>query len=216
MSDKSNKFGYVGADIPAQSFGSNKGVFNPAEINELVADNKWTQYGQLELIQTQEVTSSTAAVDFTDLGNYNVHFMTFNNFSSTQDAEILQPLLSNNGGSTFLNSGYQIAGQTGDSVGNFSESRSTTFTSLGILGKSGTGSNEHSGSYAYFYGLLDSTKYSFLTSHQIAWNDQPEAEFRYYSAVKPTAEVHNAIRLTGGLGNIATLNVSLYGIKEYA
>ena len=29
------------------------------------------------------------------------------------------------------------------------------------------------------------------------------------------AETHNAIRLTGGLGNIATLDVSLYGIKVY-
>ena len=36
----------------------------------------------------------------------------------------------------------------------------------------------------------------------------------FFSAVLPTAETHNAIRLTGGLGNIATLVVSLYGIKE--
>ena len=31
----------------------------PLEINELVADNKWTQYGQLELIQTSTASSST-------------------------------------------------------------------------------------------------------------------------------------------------------------
>ena len=82
MSDKSNKYGYVGADIPAQSFGSNKGVFNPAEINELVADNKWTSFGQLELIETQTV-SGVASVEFTNLKTniYNVHFITVNNFS---------------------------------------------------------------------------------------------------------------------------------------
>ena len=56
MSDKSNKYGYVGVDIPEQSFGNNKGIFNPAEINELVADNKWTTFGQLELIETQTVS----------------------------------------------------------------------------------------------------------------------------------------------------------------
>jgi len=170
--------------------------------------------GKLELIETQTVTTSTAYVDFLDLGNYNVHFLTSNNFSSTVDAEVLVPYLSNNGGTSFINSGYQQAGQVGDANGNFSESRSTSSPSLAVLGKSGTGSNEHSGSYAYFYNLLDSSKYSFMTSHQIAWNDIPEAEFRFYSAVLPTAETHNAIRLTGGLGNIATLDVSLYGIAE--
>jgi len=168
----------------------------------------------LELIETQTVTSSTSAVDFTDLGNYNVHFLTSNNFSSTQDAEVLLPTLSNNGGTSFITSGYQFAGQIGDSNGNFSESRSTSASSMAVLGKSGTGTGEHSGSFAYFYNLLDSSNYSMMTSHQIAWNDQPEAEFRYFSAVLPTAETHNAIRLTGGLGNIATVVLSLYGIKE--
>ena len=57
MSDKSNKYGYVGVDIPAQSFGSNKGVFNPAEINDLVADNKWTSFGQLEFRHRTTVKS---------------------------------------------------------------------------------------------------------------------------------------------------------------
>ena len=68
--------------------------------------------------------------------------------------------------------------------------------------------------FAYFYNLLDSAKYSFMTSHQIAWNDQPEAEFRFFGAVLPIAETHNAIRLTGGLGNIATLTAKLYGVKQ--
>lgn len=170
--------------------------------------------GKLELIETQTVTSSTAAVDFTDLGNYNVHFLTSNNFSSTVDAEVLVPYLSNNGGTSFINSGYQFAGQVGDSNGNFSESRSTTASSFPAIGKSGTGSNEKSGSYAYFYNLLDSSKYSFMTTQQIAWNQVPEAEFRFQSGVLATAETHNAIRLTGGLGNIATVVVSLYGIRN--
>jgi hypothetical protein len=211
----SSEFGYI-PESPEQSFGNNKGIFTPTDIYDLTRADKYTNYGQLELIQTQTVTSSTSAVDFTNLGNYNVHFLTSNNFSSTQDAEVLQPFLSNNGGTSFINSGYQQAGQIGDSNGNFSESRSTSTSSMAVLGKSGTGTGEHSGSYAYFYNLLDSSKYSFMTSHQIAWNDQPEAEFRFFSAVLPTAETHNAIRLTGGLGNIATLVVSLYGIKEYS
>jgi len=170
--------------------------------------------GNLELIETQTVTSSTAFVDFTDLGNYNVHFLSSNNFSSTQDAEVLVPYLSNNGGTSFLNSGYMFAGLVGDSNGNYTESKASAGSSMASIGKSGTGTGEHAGSYAYFYNLLNSSKYSFMTSHQIAWNNQPVAEFRLYGAVQATAETHNAIRLTGGLGNIATLDVSLYGIKD--
>ena len=47
----SNEYGYI--PEVAQSFGDNTGVFDPADINNLVKDNKWTQYGQLELIETQ-------------------------------------------------------------------------------------------------------------------------------------------------------------------
>ena len=54
---KSNKYGYSGVDIPTQAFQANVGKFDPAEINELVADNKWTQYGQLELIETQTASA---------------------------------------------------------------------------------------------------------------------------------------------------------------
>ena len=88
MSDKSNKYGYVGVDIPAQSFGNNKGVFNPAEINDLVANNQWTTFGQLELIETQTV-SGVSQVDFTNLGTYNVHFMTINDMAIATDNQLI-------------------------------------------------------------------------------------------------------------------------------
>ena len=84
---KSNKYGYVGVDIPSQNFGSNKGVFDPAEINELVADNKWTQYGQLEHIETQTISSALA--NFTTLNEniYNVHLFTLTDMVVTTQTE---------------------------------------------------------------------------------------------------------------------------------
>ena len=57
---KSNKYGYSGVDIPTQGFQSNVGKFDPAEINELVQEGKWTNYGQLELIETQTASSDSA------------------------------------------------------------------------------------------------------------------------------------------------------------
>ena len=49
-----SEYGYI-PESPAQSFGNNKGIFTPNDIYDLTRADKYTQYGQLELIQTQTV-----------------------------------------------------------------------------------------------------------------------------------------------------------------
>ena len=112
MSDKSNKYGYVGVDIPAQSFGSNKGVFNPAEINDLVANNQWTSFGQLELIETQSYSSGVANIDFTSIDEsiYNVHFMTISNLKCTAASQSVGIQFYENG-TLETGTAYQYANQ---------------------------------------------------------------------------------------------------------
>ena len=74
---KSNKYGYSGVDIPTQAFQANVGKFDPAEINELVAEDKWTQYGQLELINTYTADGSSSALYLTNIQEdvYSVHLL---------------------------------------------------------------------------------------------------------------------------------------------
>jgi hypothetical protein len=132
---KSNKYGYAGADIPSQSFGSNKGLFDPAEINELVAENKWTQYGQLELIQTQ--TISSASCDFTSLSvnTYDVHLFVYSDLitpSETQTEFTLR--VSDDGGTSYETSNYHFGNQRGYGNGTFSERRSTSQASIRLFG----------------------------------------------------------------------------------
>ena len=214
MSDKSNKYGYVGVDIPAQSFGSNKGVFYPAEINDLVANNQWTTFGQLELIETQTATSGDSAMDFLTLGDYNVHFLTCSNYKSDTDGAILDIRVSDDGGSTFKSAGYQYAYQKGQADGTFSEVKSTSSSRIAFAsGESGTASNEIGSGYVYLYNLLDSSKYSFATSHIIANDNTPVFETRFGSGVYPTSATHNAIRLLASTGNLTSLTASLYGIR---
>ena len=50
---KSNKYVYAGVDIPTQAFKANTGKFDPSEINELIAEDKWTTLGQMDLIETK-------------------------------------------------------------------------------------------------------------------------------------------------------------------
>ena len=69
----SNEFGYI-PESPDQSFGNNKGIFTPKDIYDLTRADKFTQYGQLELILTS--TASTSTIDFVDkFSSHNVHLV---------------------------------------------------------------------------------------------------------------------------------------------
>jgi hypothetical protein len=170
--------------------------------------------GKLELIETQTITSSTATADFTDLGNYNVHFMTFNDMKPVTDGSFVCMRFSNDGGSSFLTSGYQYAQQNGTSAGSFPENRSTSASVLFLTSALGTPSNEVGNSYCYLYNLLDSSKYSFSTTQTTNFNSAGTYEMWFGSGVKPTAETHNAIRILFNSGNISKAIISLYGIAE--
>ena len=219
MSDKSNKYGYVGVDIPDQSFGANKGVFNPSEINELVADNKWTQYGQLELIETLTASGTATTLDFTNIKQdiYNVHFLTISDvfFSGTNVLTRLR--LSNNGGTSFISSGYQYAYQSGNNAGTFNENKSNSDSFINLIQNTGNEATEVTNAYVYFYNLGDSSKYSFLTYHYSGMSSAGTYyQMSYGNGILPTTEQHNAFQIIDGLG---TRNIngkfSLYGIREY-
>ena len=190
----------------------NTGLYTPSEILQLAKDGSWG--GSLELIDEQTVTSSTAAVDFTDLKNYNVHYLTLNDFKAVNDGTFACMQFSNDGGSSFLTSGYQYSQQNGTSAGTFTENRSTSASVIFLSSSTGTPSNEVGNSYSYLYNLLDSSKYSFSTTHTTTFNSSAAYEMWFGSGVKPTAETHNAIRVKCLSGNISKATISLYGIAE--
>jgi len=213
MSDKSNKYGYVGVDIPAQSFGSNKGVFNPAEINDLVANNQWTTFGQLELIETK-TASASSAVNFVDIKEniYNVHFLTYSLIPSADDTGVIR--FSNNNGTSWIASSYQYTQQFGNSAGAFSNLDATSINFLARLGNStGTGTNELTAGYYYFYNLGDSTKKNFATMHTTGTDTSSNYQMTFGSAVYSVAEIVNGISLFCYSGNTLTGTASLYGIR---
>tara|TARA_Y100001937_G_scaffold32241_1_gene46075 strand:- start:2627 stop:3175 length:549 start_codon:yes stop_codon:yes gene_type:complete len=166
--------------------------------------------GKLELIQTQ--TASGAVVDFTNLGSFNVHFVTFNDIVLASDSTLFAHLLSNNGGTSFITSGYHYGIQFMSS-GGFGEDRGTTKLIFTTLGLTGNDTNETKNGYVYYYNLLDSSKFSFCTMQSFSQGSVAEGLFG--SGVKPTAETHNAIRFTTTGGDaISSGTISLYGIKD--
>jgi hypothetical protein len=158
-----------------------------------------------------DTASTSSSLDFTDLGSYNVHFMTLNNFQAdTSTAGEGNIRLSNNGGSSFIStSNYQRAWFRINTVGTTQEIKSTTATSFDSFF---VVDNDYkaSGGYVYLYNLLDSSKYSFVTFH--SWNSRI-AYANFGSFVLPVAETHNALRIFPSVNNFLTGTASLYGIR---
>jgi len=209
----SSEFGYI-PEAPEQSFGNNKGIFTPTDIYDLTRADKFTNYGQLELIETQTF-SGVNSVTFTNIkqNEYNVHFMTFNNcksFSGQTNKQLLQLYEAGIGFET--GNVYQFANQYGGSNGSFGINRSTSTNALRINGQ--TNDDNFHTQYVYLYNLGDSTKYSFMTSHSANWYTRL---FMFFgSAVLPQAsEIEQIKYFAESTGNISG-TVSLYGIKEYS
>jgi hypothetical protein len=170
---------------------------------------------QLELIETQTVSSAVAGVDFTNLGDYNVHFLTVHSFSSATDYGAVSLRVSTDGGSSFKTTGYQYANQYAN-ISGFGELKSTNSVSILQLASPNSGASPYaSNCYIYLYNLLDSSKYSFTTSQSSSY-PQISSELECYitSGVYPVAETHNAIRIyPQNASNVDNGTISLYGIR---
>ena len=217
----SKEYGYIGKEV-IQAFRDNKGIFTPQDIIELDQENKWTNFGQLELIQTQNADDSSSSLDFTSIKEniYNVHFLTVNNMSITSagtNSRSILVRLSNNGGSSFISSStYERAHQQTNSTGGFSSVRSTGISYLNLTGaQTNSTATLSSNCYIYFYNLGDSTKYSFSTVHSSGQQKGNYQRSHFGSAVYEVAETHNAIRLVSSTSseNIEIGSASLYGLR---
>ena len=165
--------------------------------------------GKLELIETK-TASGNSVLDFTSIGSYNVHFLTYNGLETGTNTIYTELRLSNDNGTTFETSNYQRAVQYGGTNGSFGENRTTTADRFSVL--SFSNANTPMTGYCYLYNLTDSTKYSFLTHHSSIGTI-----YMYFgSQLYAVAETINAIRVmnSGTSENFTSGTVSLYGIAE--
>ena len=215
----SSEFGYI-PEAPEQSFGNNKGIFTPKDIYDLTRADKFTQYGQLELIETQTVSGTPTTINFTSIKEniYNVHFMTYNNMhGNSATAQDIGARVSNDSGSTYESSNYQYANQDGRTDGTFSEIKSTSGDRFMLAPDLDNETNASINGYIYFYNLGDSSKYSFVTDWNFLFQSAVGGRFRGGSSVYTVAETINAIQLmTNNGGGFSDGVASLYGIKEYS
>ena len=198
-------YGYLGQNLPNQTK-SNSGVFSISDVADLEKQGKFG--GSLELIE--EINpSSVSSIEFTNIkeNKFDVHFLNF--YVETTGSPKVH--LSNNGGTSYITSGYQEAAQINFVNGTNSEQKSTSQTYFQDIGYS-TGTPIMKNGYAYYYNLGNSSKYSFNTYH--TFSNHPTAFISFFGGgVHPTAETINAFKFSVSSGNF-TGTVKLYGVKQ--
>ena len=209
-----SEFGYI-PEAPEQSFGNNKGIFTPKDIYDLTRADKYTNYGQLELIETQTV-SEVSAVNFENMqeSKYNVHLITYS-FDSTPNGQPDDTIITRvRTGGSYVNEGYKYAEQFGNATGTFSEVKSTSASWLSRAGDStGQGNEDRSTGYIYCYNFGDSSKYSFVTTHHSGTTATSGFVMHFGSSVYPVANVVDGFKFFGYWSLLITGTASLYGIR---
>ena len=193
---------------------SNSGVFDVNDIRYLMDYQQWPTPGELQLIETQ-TASNSSALDFLSIKEdiYNVHFMTVTNFQPASDNHYIAYRLYESG-TLETAAVYEQARQYGIANGTFGEARSTGVDEVTVSHATGTDDQETNNCYIYFYNLGDSTKYSFSTSHSSGVQAGGSANFEFASAVLPQASQVDGIRILTDQGsNMEHAEVSLYGIR---
>ena len=148
--------------------------------------------GKLELIETQTITSSTAQVDFTDLGTgYNVHLITLNNFHPATDSQDLNFRVFVGGS---LQTGSNDYGRAIPEIGAFF--------------------NEVANGYFYLYNALSNSKYTFLNQHSTYITKDPHYATTFGAGAFFHTDTLSGFRFYMGSGNINEAEISLYGIAE--
>ena len=192
----------------------NTGLYTPSEILELTKDGSWG--GSLELIAEQTISSAFA--DFTSLqeNKYDVLMFQLEKVTPTTNGHNIGFRFSNNGGSSFISSGYQYAWQRGY-PSSFTEIKSTSSDRILANGGIGNGSEDGLNGYIYLYNLGNSSKYSSATWHlNGSYNSVSLIPiFSFGGGVLPTAETHNAVRFgSDSFNTLAGGSIKLYGVKQ--
>ena len=198
-------FGYTGQNLPNQTV-ANSGVFSISEVADLEKQGKFG--GSLELIEEQTFSSSSA-IEFTNIKEnmYDVHYMQVAIELADNPGRVY---LSNDGGTSYITSGYHEAGAYGFVSGTNGIQNGTSQTYFSDIG-AGSGGRIKT-QYLYIYNAGDSSKYTFATFH--AFSEHPTADVYFFGAnAHPTAETINAIKIAPTASTM-TGTIKLYGVKQ--
>ena len=195
---------------------SNSGIFDVNDIRYLMDYQQWTGLGNLELIETQSVSSNTSSIIFDDIkeNEYNIHFVTWNNFRPSVANKRLVLRYFESGveesGSVYE---YAYQGVRADLVG---ENYTTTDSAIFLGINPDTTATYADNGYLYIYNAGDSSKYTATSSHSIGMYHTDNVATYFGSSVLGQESVVDQLKFfSTATSDIEQVDISLYGIKEY-
>ena len=207
-------YGYLGTTPNQQK--ANSGVFS---VEEALSLQKVGELGgTLQLITSNSSDNSAQTLEFNDclVGNYDVYLIQWNNFVPANDENMLYFRLKNASGEIL--SGYERANFYNTASGGSGESKSTSSSYLRIMGGGGNGAGELANGHIYIYGASTSERTAVsLSTTYIDQNGTYTSIMGggvYDTAEVSTGVMFRSISSGGTLGNINTLDVSIYGVKK--
>ena len=216
-----SEFSYI-PESPEQSFGNNKGIFTPTDIYDLTRADKFTHIGQLELIQTQTVSSAVGSIIFQDIkeDEYDIHFITFSNINGVATATEELTLQVYESGVLEDGNVYQQARKGCRANGTYNEQRYTGYSQIRISNWDYFDNDGANGGYVYVYNAGDNTKYTYFTYHNTGFDSEYGGSGTYTSkygcAILPQLSVVDGFKFkTLFSTNLGSGSVSIYGVKGY-
>ena len=210
-----SEFGYI-PEAPTQSWGSNKGIFTPNDIYDLTRADKYTEYGQLDLIETQTVsgTPSTLSFDSIKETEYDVHFLTISDYAPQTD-------------NRHLTVQFKVGG-VADTDNDYQYAMRRVTASTGAYFKTGNDSrmylayncanttNETFNAFMYIYNAGDSASYTYLTSHAMMIDKDSNQSTNFTCSGYDQLNTVNGIQFQTSGDPLEHGTFSLYGIKAYS
>ncbi len=207
-------YGYLGT-APNQ-IKKNSGVFSVDDINELEAKGHFG--GSYELIVTRSADNSAQTLEFdncfsTKYGMYLIHWK---DFVPANDENAIYFRFKNASGE--VTSGYQYANFRNNASGGSGEEKSTSAAFIKVHGGGGSGTSEAQNGHIFVYAPAGSDRtmasYSSTFIDQNALYNHEMGGGNSGTAEATPGFMFRSIASGGTLGNINSLDVSVYGVKS--
>ncbi len=173
----------------------------------------FSKAGNMVLIQTQTASSSTA-LNFTTgiTSTYNTYLIVFSNVVPATSTDFLKFLVSTNGGSSYLATGY-LSGENVYSFNSATGTNANGTTSVFMSGSLSTTAGFGTSGIIWCYDLTNGSQPMF--SGQSAYRSSTGGTLTLANLVATnTSTTINALQFVMSTGNISTGTISIYGILE--
>ena len=210
-------YGYLGdTSTKIKQVKKNDGLISASEAFDL--QSKGHLGDSYNLITSGNADNSSQTLEFDDCFNdgYTLYLIQWKNFVPANDENMLYFRFKNASGE--VTSGYEYAGFYNTATGGSGEDKSTSATYLRIMGGGGSSTGENANGHIYIYGADTSERTA--VSYSSTFFDQNGTYTTimggglYDTAEVSTGVMFRSISSGGTLGNINTLNVSIYGVKK--